>query len=450
MTASKLNENDSGFQAPDKTTADNSTDEPSETSTKSQVDETEHPDGPESNNKRTDDSNEDALTFDPATNNSTEKNSTPADTVDDSDTETEGADSLTNTTENKKSETALQNLLNTEKLDPRDEPNASVDAESPNEGVHDNSAPNDSNEAATNNGESEPQVVSEKIDIPKKTAQNELIDDEGKRSHGDDEAEEKTSSTFTKVKISNSDYKVLYSNLYDPSNVDYKPQTFVFRQNPILQMTRFVQKDNRISNKGTIYVQQNINSRIMQAKRAKLKSDMMKQIFDSFLLLPKCVQKALEWCYPNSEKLLKECESNKNGRQCLIKDYYAILKCDVDETMINDTCYKNCPQGFIEYKAFCLKPSYIKRSTKEYRGERLKENEEFWGDHLIVEKCSIYGPYMEAAGPDYCRAYCPTGFHDRGMFCQKPYKYLKQPPVYYDQNNANQVIYNRGTNTETK
>jgi hypothetical protein len=244
-----------------------------------------------------------------------------------------------------------------------------------------------------------------------------------------------------KIKKPKFENNAMLNNLFDPSEVNYDPQKFIIRPHPIIQMTRFVQNNNKLGDRATYYAREDIKSRIMQAKRAASKGDVLRQLFDSFPLLPKCVQKALYWCGPNFNNLKRDCENNKKGTSCRINEFYALLTCDENETLINQTCYKSCPKGFVDFKAFCLKPSYVRRATKEYRGEKLKQGEEFWGDSLIVEQCSNYGEYMEAAGPDYCRARCPTGFPDRGIYCQKPYRFLRQPPTYFDQINSNKSFY---------
>ena len=461
QTISKLEETDTSLEESKKTSTDDASPKPEENTASSEKSkETEDQNESVAKKEENDDSdskppvdesNNDALEFKDATEEDIAKNSTPAvietTSVDEKESENE---QLNKAQEKQMKKFLTKDIL--EDLAKNDNENnvVELDPELPGQDVIEDISPPEITDATRGDEESETTTNSETVNQKKNSVISEFTDEANKRSHGSEESDEKDASVDSnQVKAIKIENNTLLNHLYDPSQVDYKAQKFVIRQHPIIQMTKFVQSNNRIGERATYYARQYVKTRMMESKRSMLRGDVMRQIFDSFLLLPKCVQKALQWCSPNFDNLRKACENNKKGEKCRIQEFYAVLNCGEDETMINQTCYKNCPKGFVEYKAFCLKPSYIKRSTKEYRGERLKENEEFWGDHLIVEKCSIYGHYMEAAGPDYCRAYCPTGFQDRGIYCQKPYRFLRQPVVYFDQNNANQAYYDDWSEQES-
>jgi hypothetical protein len=243
---------------------------------------------------------------------------------------------------------------------------------------------------------------------------------------------------------SNFDVFELQNHLYNNSIEDYDSQKFSIPPMPILKMIHYT-TSNRIEGQGTLYAEQNVKNRILQAKKERTRGDVIRQIFSSFALLPRCVQQALRFCRPNEKALIKICETTKSKKslqKCEMRDFTAVKSCLSGETFINNACYQNCPKGFFDFKLLCLKPSYQKRTTKTYRGEVLDDkNEEFWGDSLVVEKCDKFGEFMEQAGPDYCRANCPKGFLDRGLFCEKPSRFLNQPIFFFDKTNANQVMY---------
>jgi hypothetical protein len=160
--------------------------------------------------------------------------------------------------------------------------------------------------------------------------------------------------------------------------------------------------------------------------------DTLTSVFKGFALLHKCVQRALEFCKPNKERLLEICRST-NDASCTFEDFKAVRKCSVDEQLINDRCYKNCPSGFIDYKTVCLKPNYYQRVVKANINEQVPESEERWGETLVATKCQKVNPFFRPVGPFFCRMTCPMGFKDFGIFCRKPVRFANQPVFFFDE-----------------
>jgi hypothetical protein len=203
-------------------------------------------------------------------------------------------------------------------------------------------------------------------------------------------------------------------------------KNFIYDNKPTIEINHFGKSKDRSAGSGiTRFVVQTSAPRIMPTTIAQSKVSVANEIFRAFPLLHKCVQKALLFCNPNFDKLKSACEA-ATGRECEVNDFTAKIKCASDEDLINNACYKKCPEGFKDYKYFCLKSTATKRATRAFHGEHLDDSEELYGDKLVVEKCAKYGKFMADFGPDYCKARCPMDFKDRGLFCQKPARFQKQ------------------------
>ena len=88
--------------------------------------------------------------------------------------------------------------------------------------------------------------------------------------------------------------------------------------------------------------------------------------------------------------------------------------------------------GFIDRANYCLKSNYLKRNVTEFVGQQINnETEEVWGNKYVVAKCSNFGKYYENVGLRFCRLRCPDGFKDRGMMCEKPYRFKGQKIFTY-------------------
>ena len=216
----------------------------------------------------------------------------------------------------------------------------------------------------------------------------------------------------------------------------FNSKSFTYINEPSIEINHFGKSDKGKGGYGkTRIVVQTVAQRVMPTSIAQTKATVANEIFRAFPLLHKCVQSALLFCNPNFEKLKSACEAS-SGRECEINDFSAKIKCAADEDLISNACYKKCPEGFKNYKFFCLKPTAVKRSTHAFQGEHLNDNEELYGDNLVVEKCAKYGKYMADFGPDYCKARCPMDFKDRGLFCQKPARFQKQQVYVFSRQTA--------------
>jgi len=205
-----------------------------------------------------------------------------------------------------------------------------------------------------------------------------------------------------------------------------KTDSFIYKHEPAIEINHFRKSVAKKDGPGkTRFVVQTVGPRVMSSALGQTKASVAHEIFKVFPLLHKCVQKALLFCNPNYSKLKTACE-NASGLECEVNDFSAKIKCAADEELINNACYKKCPEGFTNYKFFCLKPTAVKRATRAFQGETLNDNEELYADNLVVEKCAKFGKYMADFGPDYCKARCPMDFRDRGLFCQKPARFQKQ------------------------
>ncbi len=167
---------------------------------------------------------------------------------------------------------------------------------------------------------------------------------------------------------------------------------------------------------------------------SRSKAEILKEIQNLFSLLPKCIQRAIQQCPMKMSKVKERCEKHyeeigKDKYSC--KEYISnpmriVLKCDDDEELINDACYKRCPDGLKDAKLFCVKNKYIKKSIVPYKKQVIKKNEYLWGESFVARRCSSFGNLMKNGGSDYCRIVCPASWFAHGLFCEKPYRFLNQ------------------------
>lgn len=226
---------------------------------------------------------------------------------------------------------------------------------------------------------------------------------------------------------------------FDPS---IKTENYPIRPMYPLNPSNSRDKDdyNKAKNK-TIFA---IQSRLTSLKTVNTKELVIKALH-TFLLLPKCIQSALSQCNPNMNKVVKTCERvheksyNKNASgankiSCMVEHLTVKLQCNKKEDLINNACYTRCPPGFKDVKLFCMKSFYIKRNVMPFKGQNIDtEKEIMWGKNFVVQKCSVFGPYYEDAGIDYCRPFCPPTFKDQGMLCEKPVRFRNQPIFTFDE-----------------
>lgn len=224
-------------------------------------------------------------------------------------------------------------------------------------------------------------------------------------------------------------YIIPPSNIIIPIDNQNEIEMNLKPQGPIIIPEIDLTKNDSSKGSGrTMIAVQTIKNRRNLELDTRTKEEVLAEIMRLFLMLPKCIQAALMKCKPRMDFVKTACEKNYNNtKNCRVWKLSARITCDKDETLINDTCYKNCPETFTDKGLFCLKREYILRDskTKTHHNE-LNNDEEMYGDSHIVTKCSHYGNYYEPVGLQYCRPVCPPGFKDRGILCEKPYRYARQ------------------------
>ena len=198
-----------------------------------------------------------------------------------------------------------------------------------------------------------------------------------------------------------------------------------------IHITKFSEDDNR-SLRGPSRTMFALQGRGLRSD-TRSKEEIMAELMRLFKLLPVCIQNALLQCKAKMDNVKAECEKNyENNKDCFVDDFTAKIRCNEDEELIGDVCYKKCPNGFIDRANYCLKSNYLKRNVTEFVGQQINnETEEVWGNKYVVVKCSNFGKYYENVGLRLCRLRCPDGFKDRGMMCEKPYRFKGQKIFTY-------------------
>lgn len=266
------------------------------------------------------------------------------------------------------------------------------------------------------------------------------------KSEDSQKKEEKTVNPENKnPKKEEGDDKHQLSSLADKISIEYDPEKFIFpTKKPIILTDKDVfsldskkSKNHKIETgyrqKKTIFALQSYNKRMLSAS-TQSRIEILTKIFKSFPLLHKCVQKGLEFCKPNSQKLVDACEHKSKSSNCQYEQFKAVLKCENDEELINNACYKECPKGFTNYRTLCLKPNYHQREIKRNVSRVKDEAKENWGQKIRVVDCEKVNENMRSVGPYFCKMVCPLGFKDHGIYCERPVRYLNQPVFYFDEN----------------
>lgn len=170
----------------------------------------------------------------------------------------------------------------------------------------------------------------------------------------------------------------------------------------------------------TWFVNQNVIPRILTSESEKI-PQILVDALKNFDNLPECLKSALRSCRKNPKEEL-ESLSLSLGVPMVYSNLIIRRRCKRGETLINNSCLLNCPDGFLDQGLFCRKPQYIPRpySTSPSPGfEAITST-------LYVGECPLG---FEPIGSTICRVGCPLGWKDYGTICRKPAR-LKNAPIY--------------------
>lgn len=288
----------------------------------------------------------------------------------------------------------------------------------------------------------------EEVKAPEASNSKSGDEDEGDET-GESSASDGSKKSKTKVsKSDNPEEENVFESLADYVGSGYDANKYIGPQRPPILLTdpesfavvSGMEVGNKITAQGykarrTVFALQKLAARRQLAAAQMTRVETLTAVFRSFMLLHKCVQRALEFCKPNKQKLLATCESSSEG-SCQFEDFRAVRKCHADEQLLNDRCYRNCPPGFIDFKTLCLKPNYQQRIVKAYINDQLDQSEERWGETIVATSCQHKNHLLRPVGPFFCRMTCPMGFKDFGIYCRKPVRFANQPVFFFDEQTA--------------
>ena len=122
------------------------------------------------------------------------------------------------------------------------------------------------------------------------------------------------------------------------------------------------------------------------------------KIYRLYKLLPFCLQRAIESCQPNMDKVTTVCDKF-HKKDCYEKDYIVRLQCMEGETPFNGACYKDCPEDMKDGKIACIKDKVKKRRVELLEDPVDKDLDEKYAERYLVTKCSKFGPSYQSLGP---------------------------------------------------